>query len=275
MSLVYEEKTKQYIRKIADNLPHALLLTGPHGVGLNTIARDIGWRNIAEEIKPTDSNNREDYSDKGIIRIDQIRRLELLTRGKSTKRMVYIIDDADKMSLGAQQSFLKLLEEPSSNTHFILTTHKLEKILSTIKSRAQILSIRAIKTQDSYKFIQKIGVTDSQKVQQLMFLASGRPAELYRLSNNQKHLEKYTDVIHDARAFLESSPYDRGIIAYKYSNDRTDALLLLSMCIKLMKFSLKKNFDKKTCQQLDNISDAYDKITQNGNVRIQLLSIVV
>ena len=43
MSLLYNPETKQLLDKVTTDMPHALLLEGPAGVGLSTIARDLAW----------------------------------------------------------------------------------------------------------------------------------------------------------------------------------------------------------------------------------------
>ena len=48
-----------------------------------------------------------------------------------------ILTDVDLMNTKAQNAFLKLLEEPGSNTVFFLLTSRLEKLLPTIVSRCQ------------------------------------------------------------------------------------------------------------------------------------------
>jgi DNA polymerase-3 subunit delta' len=53
------------------------------------------------------------------------------------RRKVFIITQADRMNLNAQNAFLKALEEPPEDTHFFLTCELEGNLLETIRSRCQ------------------------------------------------------------------------------------------------------------------------------------------
>ena len=56
------------------------------------------------------------------------------------KKMVYIINGAEKLFTSSANTILKFLEEPSDDIVAILLTDNLQKVLPTIKSRCQILN---------------------------------------------------------------------------------------------------------------------------------------
>jgi DNA polymerase III delta prime subunit len=139
MNVAFEKTFKV----LQNNPPQSLLLSGYTGVGLLTIARALADVFITDELHPQDSkNNIDDQS--GTITVEMIRGLYDKTRAKYTKKQVIIIDNADRMSHGAQSAFLKLLEEPNSQIHFILTAHAPQKLLSTIRSRVQHSVVPAV-----------------------------------------------------------------------------------------------------------------------------------
>ena len=57
---------------------------------------------------------------------------------------IYIIKDADKMNVAAQNSLLKFLEEPNPNHFAFLTTSNYKKLLDTIVSRCQFIHFKPI-----------------------------------------------------------------------------------------------------------------------------------
>ena len=59
-------------------------------------------------------------------------------------RKIYMIADADKMSVSAANSLLKFLEEPASDTVAILMTEQGQRILPTILSRCQVLTFTSL-----------------------------------------------------------------------------------------------------------------------------------
>lgn len=69
------------------------------------------------------------------ITIEQVRDLlSALSYGATRLRVVYLLA-LEKASEAAQQALLKTLEEPPPNTQFIITTHQVEALLPTIRSR--------------------------------------------------------------------------------------------------------------------------------------------
>ncbi|HNZ50141.1 MAG TPA: AAA family ATPase [Bacilli bacterium] len=88
--------------------------------------------------------------DNGMIKKEQAEALEkefsmtALTEGKR----IYIIDEIDKANASAANSLLKLLEELSGDNYVIMTTENINNVLSTIKSRSQIVSFDRIPVEE-------------------------------------------------------------------------------------------------------------------------------
>ncbi|ATO43436.1 DNA polymerase III subunit delta' [Loigolactobacillus coryniformis] len=80
------------------------------------------------------------------LKIEQIRFLkqELTKSGMETNQRVFIIQDADKMTVSAANGLLKFLEEPAPQTYLILTTTAKNQILPTIISRLQIIEFNRL-----------------------------------------------------------------------------------------------------------------------------------
>ena len=70
------------------------------------------------------------------IGIDEIRNMIELAY-KQTEPMMIIINNADNMSTNAQNSLLKLVEEPPYNCYIILELNDINNTLETIRSRCQ------------------------------------------------------------------------------------------------------------------------------------------
>ena len=63
-------------------------------------------------------------------------------------KMVYIINEADKLNSSSANTILKFLEEPNDDVVAILLTDNLAKILPTIKSRCQVMNLQNNNTID-------------------------------------------------------------------------------------------------------------------------------
>jgi DNA polymerase-3 subunit delta' len=80
------------------------------------------------------------------IIVDDVRRigrLVSLTPGEGQWRVI-IVDGAEDMNRNAANAILKYLEEPPSNTLFLLVSHAPARLLPTIRSRCRSLSLRPL-----------------------------------------------------------------------------------------------------------------------------------
>lgn len=131
-----------------------------------------------------------------LIKTDRIRDLvkQFAQSGFEGSQQVFIIREAEKMHINAANSLLKVIEEPQSTIYLFLLTDNEEQVLSTIKSRTQIVSFPKnlaalerileegglLKTQAS--LLAKL-VADSQSAQKLAhnkaFLESIQPSRTF------------------------------------------------------------------------------------------------
>lgn len=145
-------------------IPQAWLLTGERGIGKATLAWHIAMQlsetgRFTFDYQPSPATVAR-FADGNHTNIYSLRR-ELSTTGKSFKTQisveavrdviakfylgagkdvwrVVIIDAAEDMNTSAANALLKLLEEPPTNVLFLLVSHAPERLLPTIRSRAQI-----------------------------------------------------------------------------------------------------------------------------------------
>ncbi|MGZ8868003.1 MAG: AAA family ATPase [Thermoanaerobaculia bacterium] len=78
-----------------------------------------------------------------LISIEQIRDLvaEATMRPYEGRNKVFVIDQADALSVSGSNSLLKTLEEPTRDTTFILITRSPDLLLPTIRSRSQAIFV--------------------------------------------------------------------------------------------------------------------------------------
>jgi DNA polymerase-3 subunit delta' len=72
------------------------------------------------------------------ISIEQVRRIVLERAGyrpHEGKALVFIVRDADELTVSAANALLKTLEEPGQSTYFVLLTSRPNRLLDTIRSR--------------------------------------------------------------------------------------------------------------------------------------------
>ena len=138
-----------------DRRPHAVMLTGPVGVGKRAAA---AWM-AAQKLKPDPLTILPAYpfeviehadlhwistpADKKSIGIDQIRELvgELVLTSYEGLGKVAVIEPANDMTVNAANSLLKTLEEPPGDTLLILIADRVGKLPATVFSRCQRIDI--------------------------------------------------------------------------------------------------------------------------------------
>lgn len=133
-------------KTLSDNgqLAHAYLFFGPEGVGKKTFALAL-----AAYLETGDFNFRSDrvlgdsilvsLKDKRTIGIDEVRALKafLYLRPNVSSKRVAIIDDADALTIEAQNALLKTAEEPPDSSVLILVARDPGGLSYTLASRLQ------------------------------------------------------------------------------------------------------------------------------------------
>lgn len=139
---------------ITHSVAHAFLFCGPEGIGKRQVAQILAQTLLCDhqQGEPCEScdscrafrsGSHPDFflvtPDGASIKIDQIRALqqEAALRPRFRQGRVFIIDEAEKMTQQAQNSLLKLLEEPPEGLVFILVASATQNLLKTIFSRCQ------------------------------------------------------------------------------------------------------------------------------------------
>lgn len=266
--------SQQQLAGFYRQLPQAILLTGQPGVGLATIAKSIAADTLVRLIEPRNKKGESDHQS-GTISIEVIRDLYEQTRSKHTRRQVFILDDADRMSNGAAAAFLKLLEEPLPHTHFILTSHSPQLLLPTILSRLQAVTIQPLTPAQNKEYIDHLNIADTRTRTQLEYLAGGLPAELTRLTAEEAYFKERAEIMIDTRTFLTEPAYHRLLIVNKYHQNRSAALLLLDSALAVTKRTISSNPQPSLVGQLEKLLQIRQKIEANCNIRLQLMAFVV
>jgi DNA polymerase-3 subunit delta' len=154
-------------------LPHAYLFVGPAGVGRKATALALAQAFLCEKspkvcgvcgsclritsfvshkvtkTSPTAGSGTESLlviePEKNQIRIDQAHQvLEFLNFKSVSKNRLVIINGADLLNPQSANALLKSIEEPPEGTYFFLIAPSPAHVLSTIRSRAQVVSFKPL-----------------------------------------------------------------------------------------------------------------------------------
>ncbi len=135
-----------------DELPHAILLTGPKGNGKTTVGR-ILRREL--QCSNWDFVEKNCSSDRGIDLIRDIERKANLAPMQGKTR-VWLFDEVHMLTGEASNAFLKILEEPPAHVYFILCTTDPQKLIATIRSRCTEFALKPLGTAPLRKIITQI-----------------------------------------------------------------------------------------------------------------------
>ena len=287
---------KKYLtNSIKSNMvSHAYMFEGPNGIGKNTMARELAAILLEMENLFNSPDYIEIKPDGNSIKIAQIRKLQsdiLVKPYKSYK--IYVIDEAQKMTVEAQNALLKTLEEPPKYAIIILITDNKESLLDTIKSRCEIIKFTPIPMQEVASYLTVNGI-DSKRASLLANFSRGSMKKAIELSESeefhlmreevqkyvetflngnlieimdiQSSIEKYKDQITNVVDLLIN--YFRDIMMVKENVDN-------SMIINLDRLIFVKNMSNKTTYSqlskiIDIIEETKNKLRSNCNFNISI-----
>jgi len=143
---------------------HAWILSGRRGVGKASFAQAAARELVGgspmehhpdiivlthppkDEKEAAKRDEGKPYETKRNIPIDEVRAMQrrLTTRPTLGDRRVVIVDPADDLETSASNALLKSLEEPPRGTFFLLVSHRIGRLLPTIRSRCRVLRFPAV-----------------------------------------------------------------------------------------------------------------------------------
>ncbi len=155
---------KEYFERTLANgqISHAYILTGEAGMGRKTLAKAFAMTLLCEEEGKDPcgkchsciqflSDNHPDViyvrHEKDSIGVDDIREQinnTVQIKPYSSAYKIYIVDEAEKMTVQAQNALLKTLEEPPSYAVIFLLTTRADSFLPTILSRCITLKLKPL-----------------------------------------------------------------------------------------------------------------------------------
>lgn len=210
--IIGNDMIKDHFKKAIENnkISHAYILTGEAGTGRKSIANAFSMALLCERggkepcmvchsCKQVLSGNHPDliyvkHEKPNSIGVDDIREQindTIMIRPYSSYYKVYIVDEAEKMTVQAQNALLKTIEEPPSYAVIILITTNQEAFLPTILSRCVQLKLKPLKdfTVKSY-LVEHLGVAEKEAEICAAF-ARGNLGKAIHLASSDEFKELY------------------------------------------------------------------------------------
>lgn len=154
---------------VNNTVSHAYIFYGKEGIGKKLTALEFA----KELLKTNNLQNNIDFKmisklpDKQNILVEQIREeitYDVYIAPATGKFKVYVINDADKMNVAAQNTLLKTLEEPPEGVVMILITSNIDGIIGTILSRTNNIFFDKLSLNEMQIYMNKNGLTVENEV---------------------------------------------------------------------------------------------------------------
>lgn len=206
-NLIGHAATTDYLKKIIaeENFPHAVIFSGAEGIGKRLAAEICAAALLCEnstdgEPCGTCENCRlvaaKSHPDFYVvepevtkttrnIKIGQIREMqnEASLRPINSARRVVIIDGAELMNKAAANCLLKTIEEPPSQTIFILLTANRSSLLMTIRSRCMTINFDKLSAEQIRDAL-IVREVDTQEAERLSIIADGSFGRALKLKDS-------------------------------------------------------------------------------------------
>lgn len=193
------EKEKLLSEIASGKLSHAYLIEGGEGCGKTYFARFAAAAVLCTGDKPPCGKcpscvkalagshpdlfyfSPDKKASMGVETVRDIKK-SLFFMPNDGDRKVYIIDDAQKMTVQAQNALLKFIEEPPASVLFFIVADKKESLLPTVVSRTRIISLAPSNNADIRRFLMSESKkSGGEQIDEAINMAEGSPGKALKL----------------------------------------------------------------------------------------------
>lgn len=283
-----------YIRNAVqeDRVSHAYILNGERGSGKKMLAGLFAATllcekkgpdpcNVCHSCRQAESGNHPDiirvtHEKPNTISVDDIRKQvneDIMIKPYQGPYKIYIIAEADLMTVQAQNALLKTIEEPPAYAVIFLLTENAEALLPTITSRCVMLKLRNIKDTLIRRYLMENMQVPDYKADMCTAFAQGNMGRAIMLANS----EYFNEIREEAVQLLkyindmdlsEVAKAIKKIGTYKLEiNDYLDIIMIWYRDVLLYKAT--KDIDKVVFKdQIDFIQERAKQSSYEGIERI-------
>lgn len=293
-----------------ERVSHAYLFIGGAGAGkrllANTFAKALQCEGSGQRpccacasCSVFDSGNHPDviyvHSEKKSIGVDEIREQVLETVDLKPYRFackIYIIANADTMTVQAQNALLKTLEEPPAHARFLLLAERAEAFLPTVLSRVAMLKLRPLSEREIAAYLREKAHIPAEEAESYAAYAQGRIGRALELLQDEAFQEMRQDILGKLEALPGMTDADvlwmaKELEAYKNDLRFLDIMelwyrdLLAAKCLREERFLIeKKQKDaifraakeppERLARNAQAVHRARKRLAQNANFRLAM-----
>ncbi len=282
-----QKKLKTLFEK--EQIPHALLFSGPGSVGKKTVAKRFlkmincegqnppcdYCRNCHEINEKIHADVMEVYPQGKEIHIKQIEEAIERTSYKGIKARFkgIVIDKAHLMNLQAQNALLKTLEEPSKNTVIILVSEYPYSLLSTVLSRVFTFKFFLVPEKEIFQFV---------KDHEIVKMSFGKPGKAIEyLNSSEKKIGAENEKKEVEKIMEENIAVRLSVIKKVVEEGREEDFLdcwLKAAEEKMINELRKKRKTENYCRVIKEIEEAiflYSKTNTNSRLLLEKIAVKI
>lgn len=294
-----------------DKVSHAYIINGEDKSGKTLLALEFAkaLMCVDENERPcghcksciqADSHNNPDiiwitHEKPNTITVDDVREQivnDAQIKPYAGRYKIYIINEAEKMNVQAQNAILKTIEEPPHYVIVILITNNAGAFLQTITSRCVMLSMKPVREDIIREYIMKKYQIPDYKANLCVSFAQGNVGKAIELAKTEEFDEVKAEAIHlvkyiDDMEIGEIIDAIKKIEEFKISvNDYIDILMIWYRDVLMFKVtndansvifkeeigSIREQANRHSYNGIENILNAMAKARQrlSANVNFQL-----
>ncbi len=186
---------------------HAYIIEGAYGTGKKMVAKlasagilcesnDACPCGVCRSCQRVLNDLHTDVRFFEITKVDQVRAIkqELYNSPNECDYKIYIIENAHKMNVKAQNALLISLEEPPKNVIFFLLTPNAGTLLETIRSRAQILKTSYLEKDVIFNHLKSLSRSSlsDERLEEIVVASAGSLGYAIDLLDEEKSQELLT-----------------------------------------------------------------------------------
>ena len=208
-----------------------------------------------------------------VTKVDQIRDIKahLYDSPNESDYKIYILDQAQKMNIKAQNALLISLEEPPKNVLFFLLTTDAGALLETIRSRAQTLRTELLDSEiifNRLKAVAPFNMTD-ERLEEIVIASGGSLGYALDLLNPEKAnalIESRENALDFTMAVIKNdTDAVTKLISYA-STQREELKELLALCVTVIGDLILLKKDKSAPLRFFTSRDAATELAQKYNL---------
>lgn len=293
-SIIGHEKQLSEIERdiVSGEMAHAYLLAGTNSVGKYTVAKKMAGILQCEkdfchdcptclQVQKGSHIDTIELREEGeSIKSEEVRNLiDRLNMTPQAKYKILLIQSLERMTLEAANSFLKILEEPPSQTIFVMTTNNVRDLLPTTLSRVRTVTFGPVSTDFLAEKLRELyPERKEEEIEQVSLFAMGKTGRAVHLMENPESLANYQEIYRLAENFLTiRNVADRFSYVEELLEDKRRVEIFCSILANILRKKVLEGDNKssKYIKTLSKIDDTAMLLKKNVNPRLLLENLML